>query len=411
MAKFKQYNQTTQKYDDTSICVLSLKDTLGIESAYTVYPMSEYATSEVVSDTYTKYTLNNLVKGDTITFKRSYNGQAQSNLINNPNGEVTETATWEEYTYGTIVLENNYEELTVTTYDVEFAKVYQRKEAMVDRPSYYKEIIPTINDEESNVLKTLSSQKIYELYGKNAIDMLNALNDKTIIFMGDSYTKGATSQFTSLCEKYGATADNRGIVSSSICGDTSGNQGFQPMWNRVKNLCTEYTDNGTTANVGAIVFMGGANDGFGKTSWLGSGTNDKNTNHIYGALHSIYRDFRDTFDCPIFTILQPYFPNGNTPSEDITDEMAIILGFESAEQCLTFDSKEYCAYSMQKKQSIVKEMANFYNSHVVDCCFDWHSIFRASDLSKYWSSDGHPTALGYQEIANDLENAMLEYEW
>lgn len=410
MAKLKQYNQNTKQYDDTNICVLSLKDTLGIESAYTVYPMSEYASHVSSNDTSTTYTLNNLVKGDTITFKRSYNGQAQSNLINNPNGEVTETATWEEFTYGTIVLENDYATLTVTTYDVEFAKVYQRKEAMVDRPSYYDEFIPTINDEESNVLKTLSSQKIYELYGKNAIDMLNALNDKTIIFMGDSYTKGATNQFKALCEKYGATADNRGIVSSSICGNVEGTQGFQPMWNRVNNLCDEYVTNGTTANVGAVVFMGGANDGFGKQNWLGSGINDKNTNHIYGALHSIYRKFRDTFDCPIFTILQPYFPNGSTPSGDITEETAIALGFESVEQCLTFDSKEYCAYSMNKKQTVVKEMANFYNSQVVDCCFDWHSIFRASD-SKYWSSDGHPTALGYQEIANDLEQAMLEYEW
>lgn len=243
----------------------------------------------------------------------------------------------------------------------------------------------------------------------NTTNVISALNGKTVIFMGDSYTKGASSQFQALCEKHGATADNRGIVSSSICGDDSGSVGFQPMHKRTVNVCNEYIEAGTTGNVGAVVFMGGANDGFGKTSWLGTGTNDKNTNHFYGALHKIFKTFHDTFDCPIFVILQPYFPNGSAPAKDIADETAQILGFESAKQALTFDTYEWCAYSMQKKQAIVKEMAEYYNCIITDCCFNWHSIFRASDLAKYWGSDGHPTGIGYQAIANDLEQTMLTY--
>lgn len=239
----------------------------------------------------------------------------------------------------------------------------------------------------------------------NSID---SLNGKTVIFMGDSYTAGAKSNFEALCAKHGAIADNRGIVSSSICGDETGSKGFQPMHRRTSSVCDEYVANGTTGNVGAVVFMGGANDGFGSTTWLGTGTNDKDTNHIYGAMHSILKAFRNTFDCPIFVILQPYFPNGITPDAEADDETAKTLGFESAEQMLTFDADEYAAYSMQKKQRIVKEMAEFYNCHIVDCCFEWHSIFNASDRAKYWSGDGHPTGKGYQAIADDLEAKMIE---
>lgn len=234
------------------------------------------------------------------------------------------------------------------------------------------------------------------------------LSGKTVICMGDSYTQGMSAIYTALFSKYGATVDNRGIVSSSISGDTAGSRGFSPMWNRTNSVCSEYTSAGTTDNVGAIVFMGGANDGFGSTTWLGSGTNDKDTNHIYGAMHSILKAFRNTFDCPIFVILQPYFPNGATPDASASEETAVLLGFDSVEQMLTFDATEYAAYSMQKKQKVVKEMAEFYNCHIVDCCFAWESIFRSSDRSTYWGSDGHPTAAGYQNIANDLEAKMLE---
>lgn len=237
---------------------------------------------------------------------------------------------------------------------------------------------------------------------------ITALSGKTVICMGDSYTTGMSAIYTALFSKYGATVDNRGVVSSSIAGDTAGSKGFSPMWNRTNNVCAEYTEAETAANVGAIIFMGGANDGFGSTTWLGSGINDKDTNHVYGAMHSILKAFRSTFDCPIFVILQPYFPNGATPDTSASEETAALLGFESVEQMLTFDATEYAAYSMQKKQRVVKEMAEYYNCHIVDCCSEWHSIFRTSERTTYWKNDGHPTAVGYESIAEKLEVKMLE---
>lgn len=245
-----------------------------------------------------------------------------------------------------------------------------------------------------------------------ATDSISELNGKIVIFMGDSYTKGAISQFEALCEKYGATADNYGIVSSSITGDESGNHGFQPMHIRTKTVCETYVDNGNTGDVGAIVFMGGANDGIGSSTWLGSGINDLNTNHIYGAMHSILNDFRTTFDCPIFVILQPTFPNGDTSNQIDDNETAILWGFENAEQCKSFDSDRWCQYKMYKKQTIVKQMAEYYNCNIVDCFFNYDiSIFRPTDRAKYWSSDGHPTPKGYQHITDNLEKTMLSYDW
>lgn len=181
---------------------------------------------------------------------------------------------------------------------------------------------------------------------------------------------------------------------------------------RTKTVCETYVTNGNTGDVGAIVFMGGANDGIGSSTWLGSGINDLNTNHIYGAMHSILNDFRTTFDCPIFVILQPTFPNGDTSNQIDDDETAILWGFDNAEQCKSFDSDRWCQYKMYKKQTIVKQMAEYYNCNIVDCFFNYDiSIFSPTDRAKYWRSDGHPTPKGYQHITDNLEKTMLSYDW
>lgn len=162
------------------------------------------------------------------------------------------------------------------------------------------------------------------------------LEGKTIIFMGDSYTKGASSQFSALCQKYGATVDNRGIVSSSICGDMMGNKGFQPMWKRTEDVCKEYTDAGSTETVGAVVFMGGANDGFGISTFIGTGINDDDTGHIYGATNHLLKKFQSTFDCPVFVILQPVFPSNSTANQGVDDATAKLWGFDSADTMFSF---------------------------------------------------------------------------
>lgn len=238
---------------------------------------------------------------------------------------------------------------------------------------------------------------------------IKKLNGKAVICMGDSYTAGMGAIYKALFAKYGATPDNRGVVSSSICGDVGGNKGFSPMWNRTASVCTEYEENGTVDTVGAIVFMGGANDGFGIETWIGKGINDTDTNHIYGSMHSILNSFRKTFpDVPIFVILQP-----SSYSRDVSsitdDETAQLLGFDSLAQLQKMDDYQYSNYAMFRKEKAVKEVAEFYGCHIVDCCFDFYNVMNAADRATYWSGDMlHMTGAGYQAVADKLEAKMLE---
>ena len=415
MAKLKQYNKDTNKYDDTNICVLSLKDTLGIESAYSVYPMSEYASNVSTNGDTTTYTLNNLVKGDSITFKRQYNGQAQGNLIKNPNGEVTEVATWVEYTYGTIVLENDYETLNVTTYDTDFAKVYQRKESMAKRPSYYNEIVPTINDEETSTLKTLSSEKIYDLLGKSETKAKENLQGGVWIALGDSYTVMAGTNFKELATKYGLIYDGQGKTSSTVCGDTSGNKGFSPFWSRMNGFIANYVGDGQTIDgvvykaedVKLITFMGGANDGFGKDSWLGSHTS-MDTNYIYGACNYIFKKLQENFpNAQIICILQP--SNYSDSMNYTDDESAQTLGFTDLAELQTWDIYSFGQYKMETKERAVKECAERFGIPIVDCIFEWYSVVNPTQRAKYWSTDRiHLNGLGNQEITYKLELEIIK---
>ena len=235
------------------------------------------------------------------------------------------------------------------------------------------------------------------------------LTGKTIIFMGDSYTAGMSGIAKSMCAEFKANADIYGVVSSSIAGDREGNKGFSPMWVRTQAVCQNYTSAGTEDDVAAVVFMGGANDGFGKTTWLGSGINDRDNLHIYGAMHTILGTFRKTFNCPVFVILQPTFPNGSLPT-DITEENAKIWGFDSVEQCQSFDADMWCQYAMTLKQNVVLDVAKYYGCKIVDCFFDHDiSIWNSVERGKYWNADGHPSAAGYEKIVDRLKEKMVEY--
>ena len=239
---------------------------------------------------------------------------------------------------------------------------------------------------------------------------IDALSGKTILFMGDSYTAQAKSQFAALAEKYGAVADNRGVASSSISGNLEATKGLWPMWDRTAKACDEYISAGTTGNVGAIVFMGGAKDGFGEATWLGTGINDTDTEHIYGAMHSILNNFRKTFpDAPIFVILQPSSFHRVVSTSVTDDDMAQLMGFDDMAQALDMDDYQFSNYAMFKKEKVVQEVAEFYGCHIVDCCFDFYNVMNENDRATYWSGDKlHMTSAGYQAVADKLETKMIE---
>ena len=235
------------------------------------------------------------------------------------------------------------------------------------------------------------------------------LTGKTAIFMGDSYTVGMSAMLKTMCAEFGMVDDNRGKVSSSICGDEAGNKGFSPMWSRTNSVCSEYVTNGKTDDVALIVFMGGANDGFGLETWVGSSIADTDTMHIYGAMHSILNTFRKTFPkAKIITVLQPSSFNRKVSS--ITDdETASILGFADVTSLQEMDDYQFSNYAMFVKERAVAEVATFYNTSIVDCCFNWHSVLNANDRAAYWNSDKlHLSNAGYEDVTNAIRGKIIK---
>lgn len=244
---------------------------------------------------------------------------------------------------------------------------------------------------------------------EDSADTLPDLTGKTAIFMGDSYTAQMSAMLKSMCAEFGMLDDNRGVVSSSICGDTAGNKGFSPMWDRTKSVCEEYTTAGKTDDVALIVFMGGSNDGFGIETWIGSGIADTNTEHIYGAMHSILNNFRKTFPkAKIITVLQPssYSRTVNSVTDDST---AVVFGFADLATLQKMDDYQFSNYAMFRKEKAVEEVAKFYNTAIVDCCFNWHSVLNADDRATYWNSDKlHLSSAGYQDVTNRIKEKIIE---
>lgn len=244
---------------------------------------------------------------------------------------------------------------------------------------------------------------------EDSVDTLPDLTGKTAIFMGDSYTAQMSAILKSMCAEFGIVDDNRGVVSSSICGDTAGNKGFSPMWNRTKSVCDEYSTAGTTDDVALIVFMGGANDGFGIETWIGSGIADTNTEHIYGAMHSILNSLRSTFPkAKIITVLQP--SNYSRTVDSVTDdETAAIFGFGDLAALQTMDDYQFSNYSMFVKERAVEEVSKFYGCSIVDCCFDWYSVMNEEHRATYWNADKlHLSSAGYQDVTNRIKKKIVE---
>ena len=404
--------------------ILSKMDTIGIDSAYTTYPMTEYATSQTTeadANNQLSFTFKNLVTGDILKWKKSYNGQGGTIVIDGT--DITSSATWKSYVYGTYMLPSTPTTVVIKSMsdELESALVQHRVDGMDYRPSYYNEFIPTINDNDDSTLKTLSSEKIFDMVGGSFNRARAALNGKVWIAMGDSYTKRMESQLATLAEKYGMIIDNRGIVSSSVCGSydpsTGNGSGFQPMWRRVNSMVNDYIDgyeiNGTIYtidDVGLVTFMGGANDGYGLHTWIGSGRGDTDTTHIYGAMQSILNTTLENFtSAKMIVVLQPtnyslsastvatYYPDDDTLSEN--------LGIATLDELATFSDAQITTYTMTLKENAIEDMTNMYGVHIVDAFHKFPTVFNPNNRSEYWSSDYlHLSADGYQLVTDMIEN-------
>lgn len=235
------------------------------------------------------------------------------------------------------------------------------------------------------------------------------------IGLGDSYTVYADGYFRDMASKYGMIYDGQGKVSSTVCGDTGGNKGFSPFWSRMDGFISNYTGSGQTIDdatytaddVRLITFMGGANDGFGKDTWLGSHTS-MDTNYIYGACNYIFKRLRENFpNAEIICILQP--ANYSDVMNYTDDETAQTLGFANLAELQTWDVYSFGQYKMEVKERAVKECAERFGIPIVDCIFDWYSLVNPTQRSTYWNTDKiHLSAAGSQALAKKLEEKVIE---
>lgn len=223
-----------------------------------------------------------------------------------------------------------------------------------------------------------------------------ALGDSYTHFLGASYTDGVTSstsgKFGALASELGMTLYGYGISSSTIrycTNNGSDGYSFQPMVSRVDTLIADHTDEAD--NVGLITFMGGANDSWAET-FLGDLKSIENTT-IYGACHQIFNKLVNAFpNAKIVVILQPV----NAPSSPPADSE--FSGMSDA---------QYCIYSLQLKQRIVKEVAEFYGLTICDCCFDWYTTANPTHLSTIWDADKlHLSVLGNQKLTEKLISTL-----
>lgn len=207
-----------------------------------------------------------------------------------------------------------------------------------------------------------------------------------LLALGDSYTSMGASYFASFAENHGLVCDNLGLASSTIAGDTAGNVGYHPFWNRLDTEIASFpkTIDETTyqlSDVKLVTFMGGANDWWTVNETidrLGDATSTDKT-QLWGACKYIFETLYTTFpNADIIVILQPSNVAGDTSN-----------------------------YAMWLKESIVRECAEMYSLPTCDCRFDWYSPMNATDLATYWQSDKlHLTSAGNVALFDKLEKTL-----
>lgn len=417
MAKWKKLNPETGEYEEIANSGSSnnggivSKDTIGVEDAYTTYQIPDIATSSSAVYWGTTYILNNLLAGDVITTRRQHNGQG--NIISGDGTDLTSQIVWTNFIDGILTLTQDYAEVLVSCVtDYEYmATVSKRTADMMNRPAVNGEFIPTISDNEKSTLKVLSSDKIRTDYGMDIQKAKEALSGGVWIALGDSYTKYAEGYFRALADKYGMIYDDQGKVSSTICGDTTGNKGFSPFWSRLDNFITNYTGDGqtidgvvyTAEDVKLITFMGGANDGSGTDTWLGAPFS-KDTMYIYGSCNYMFTKLVETFpNAQIIVILQP--ANYNQSVANITtDEDAVKVGFTNLAEIQNYSDYEYSQHVMCRKEKAIKECAERLGLHIVDCIFSWYNVVNPTHRAKYWNADKiHLSGDGSAALADKLD--------
>lgn len=414
--------------------ILTLKNTIDCSNTYTTKRISELATNTETDKQadggartgYTRYKLENLKKGTKLQVVLEFNADNSTCFYDGINDLTTSSThnSTSDYSlhYRYLTLTKDYDVFYVCTHTAktnsypDYCIITYIPTKYQNYPSYNDSFVPTVGATVNDV-ETLSNYELvknlgYDITGQKAKENLQG---GVWIGFGDSYTVYADSYFKSIATKYGLIYDGQGKVSSTICGDSSGNKGFAPFWQRMDTFIANYTGNGQTIDgntytandVKLITFMGGANDGFGKDSWLGSETS-MDTNYIYGSLNYIFTKLRSTFpNAKIITILQP--ANYSDSMNYTTDETAQTLGFKDLAELKTWDIYSFGQYKMEVKEKAVKKISERFGIPMVDCIFNWYTVVNPTHRKLYWNPDKiHLSPTGSSELSKQLEKEIIK---
>lgn len=443
MGVWKKLNTETNTYEvipnsgnssGGSIEGISIVSTENCTNNYITKQISEVATN-IQADTqadgssksgYTRYTLTNLKKGtilrvvvgwnadNAIFFYDGSNSLNNSSVLSNYNNTVycrdlTLTQDYDTFYVAT--------QTSKTTEHPNYCIIIYIPTKYQEYPQYRGSFIPTVGDVINDV-EVLSNAQLMQYLGYDITGAKAKANLEGGVWIGfgDSYTVYADSLFREVAGKYGMIYDGQGKVSSTVCGDASGNKGFSPFWSRMDNFIASYTGDGQTIDdvvytadqVKLITFMGGANDGAGTDTWLGKPFS-KNTNYIYGSLNYMFNKLIENFpNATIIVILQPANYH-NKVSSITTDEDAQKVGLTDLAELQAFSDYEYSQYLMFRKEKAVKECAERFGLPIVDCIFDWYNVINPTHRNLYWNTDEiHLTDLGSKKLAEKLEKKMRE---
>lgn len=430
MAKWKKLNPETGNYEEipnTSISGIELKNSVQMSGVRTkksiiANAVKVYESTKVHTDGtlvhypgLTTYEIHDVKKYDVLRFpamaSTAYGviSDGTNCLRDKMTGDYRDNYAWYE---GTFIADKDYETLFIMTNEPPEGRVSCTWEYAVYKawPSFIDQFIPVIADDERNNIKTLSSEKIYNTYGSDELKAKEILNGGVWIALGDSYTVYADSNFKAIAKKYGMIYHGCGVVSSTVCGDDTGNKGYRAFHYRMDDFIEAYTGEGqtiddavyTAEDVKLITFMGGANDGFGKDTWLGSPTS-MNPYYLYGACNYMFKRLHENFpNARIICILQP--ANFSDTMDYTDDETAQVLGFKDLAELQSWDVYSFGQYKMETKEKAVMECAKRFGIHIVDCIFDWYSVVNPTQREKYWNTDKiHLSAAGSAALAEKLD--------
>lgn len=240
------------------------------------------------------------------------------------------------------------------------------------------------------------------------------LTGKVLLVIGDSYTVGMSSQLSALATKYGMIIDNVGYVGATISWRSSASA--RRLYNIVDTAVSAYTSgktiSGTTyhaSDVGIVHFMGGANDGNGIDSWIGTGIHETDKSTIYGSLNHIFSTLQETFTgATIICTTQPSFWS-LTVSSVTTDAQAQELGFADLAELQGMNDVQYSNYCQCMKEKAVRDIAAAYSIPIVDMFHEFPPVNNPTNRTTYWQNDKlHLTSAGYNLISSAIDKKIVE---